>query len=63
MAADGARSPLDRLMRPEEDLEDLYRSWEVLDLVGETVSAMPPGWLDVLNLARNLLDARALPGI
>lgn len=63
MATDTGGSPLDRLMRPEEDLEDLYRSWEVLDLVGETVSAMPPGWLDVLNLARNLLEGRALPGV
>lgn len=63
MATNESRSPLDRLMRPEEDLEDLYRSWEVLDLVDETVATMPPGWLEVLNLARNLLDGRSLPGI
>jgi hypothetical protein len=63
MEADGNRSPMDRLLHPEEDLEELYRSWEILDLVGETVAAMPPSWLVVLNLARNLLDGRALPGI
>lgn len=61
--ATNTAGPLDRLMRPEEDLEELYRSWEILDLVGETVAAMPPGWLAVLNLARNLLDGRALPGV
>jgi len=63
MGAETSRGPLERLLRPEEDLEDLYRSWAVLDLVGETVASMPPGWLAVLNLARNLLDGRALPGV
>lgn len=63
MATEAPRSPMDRLLRPEEDLEDLYRSWAVLDLIGETVDSMPPAWLAVLNLARNLLDGRALPGV
>ncbi len=63
MATDSARSPMDRLLHPEEDLEDLYRSWGILDLVDETVATMPAAWLEVLNLARNLLDGKALPGI
>lgn len=63
MATDAARSPMDRLLHPEEDLEELYHSWGILDLVGETVATMPPAWIGVLNLARNLLDGKALPGI
>ncbi len=45
------------------DLADLYRSWGILDLVRESVEAMPPAWLQILNIARNLLDGRALPGV
>lgn len=63
METEGPRSPMDRLLHPEEDLEELYRSWGILGLVGETVATMPPAWLEVLNLARNLLDGKALPGI
>lgn len=53
---------LDRSAAPR-DLAALYRSWRILDLVGETVAAMPPEWLHILNVARNLLEGHALPGI
>jgi len=57
-------SPLfDAPVGPRNDLEGLYRSWRILDLLGETVETMPPAWLHILNLARNLMEGRALPGI
>ncbi len=37
------------------ELQDLYRSWRILDLVGETASEMPPEWLRILEIARNLI--------
>lgn len=46
-----------------EDLAALYRSWEMLDLLGETVAAMPPQWLAILNIARNLLEGDPPPGV
>ena len=45
------------------ELEALYRSWRILDLVGETTSAMPPQWLRILEIARNILLHRPLPGV
>lgn len=44
-------------------LEALYRSWGILDLVGKTVESMPPGWLEILNVARHLLDGLPVPGV
>ena len=45
------------------ELEGLYRSWRILDLVGETVANIPPAWLQILNVARNLLAGHPLPGL
>ena len=47
----------------EDDLASLYRSWKVLDLIGETVDAMPKAWLEILNLARTLLEGNPLEGV
>jgi len=49
--------------RPHNELENLYRSWGVFDLLHETVDRLPPDWLIVLNIARNLLDGKPIPGI
>lgn len=56
-------SPIDAPVSPGEELEALYRSWRILDLVGETVDSMPPEWLQVLNIARNLAMGRDIPGV
>lgn len=45
------------------ELEGLYRSWRILDLLGETVETMPPQWLRILEIARNILLQRPLPGL
>ncbi len=45
------------------DLEALYRSWGILDLLNQTVESMPAEWLAILQIARALLDRRAIPGI
>ncbi|MCK9519890.1 MAG: VWA domain-containing protein, partial [Dehalococcoidia bacterium] len=47
----------------DHDLEQLYRSWEILDLVGETAAQLPPAWLAILNVARTLLLGNPLPGV
>jgi hypothetical protein len=44
-------------------MDALYRSWGILDLVGETVEAMPADWLAILDVARHLLDGAPLPGV
>lgn len=44
-------------------MDALYRSWGILDLVGETVDAMPADWLAILNVARHLLDGAPLTGL
>lgn len=54
---------LDPVARPIESLDALYRSWGILDLVDETVETMPDGWLEILNLARHLLDGLPVPGV
>jgi len=46
-----------------DELDALLRSWRILDLVAETVAEMPPSWLEILNLARNLLDGKAPQGV
>ncbi len=40
METEDPRSPMDRLFHPEEDLEELYRSWGILGLVGENERAI-----------------------
>ena len=45
------------------ELEGLYRSWRILDVLGETVAEMPPHWLRILEIARNILLHRPLPGV
>jgi len=45
------------------ELEGLYRSWRILDLVGETSATLPPQWLRILEIARNILLHRPLPGV
>jgi hypothetical protein len=44
-------------------LEELYRSWGILDLLQETMASVPPQWLLILDIARTLLDGRPIPGI
>lgn len=46
-----------------DELEGLLRSWRILDLVAETVADMPASWLEILNLARNLLDGKSPQGV
>jgi hypothetical protein len=45
------------------ELAAFYRSWRILDLVGETAASMPAEWLRILEIARNLLLHRPLPGV
>ncbi len=45
------------------ELQDLYRSWRILDLVGETVNELPPEWLRILEIARNIMLHRPIPGV
>jgi len=45
------------------ELEAFYRSWRILELLGETVATMPPEWLRILEIARNLMLGRPLPGL
>lgn len=52
-----------QILRVQDDLEALYRSWDILDLVGETVGELPVEWLQILNVARNLASGNPLPGI
>jgi hypothetical protein len=47
----------------KSELEGLYRSWRILDLVGSTVDEMPPEWLRILEIARNLMLHRPIPGV
>lgn len=45
------------------ELQDLYRSWRILELVGETAAEMPPEWLRILEIARNIMLHRPIPGV
>ncbi|PFG73195.1 vWA domain-containing protein [Tepidiforma thermophila] len=56
-------SPAARAAALQADLEALYRSWGILDLVGETVDTLPPEWLRILNIARTLREGLPLPGV
>jgi Mg-chelatase subunit ChlD len=47
----------------ESGLARLYRSWEILDLLDETVAQLPAQWLLIMNIARHLLDGMPIPGI
>ena len=55
-------SPLTPAAAPP-DLEALYQSWGLLDLLAEAVEDLPREWLRILDIARNLLDGRPLPGV
>lgn len=48
---------------PAARLTELYRSWGILDLLGLSVDELPPEWLRILNIARNLLDGHPIPGV
>ncbi|MBK9547208.1 MAG: VWA domain-containing protein [Dehalococcoidia bacterium] len=45
------------------ELEGLYRSWRMLDVLNETIATMPPEWLRILEIARNIMLRRPLPGL
>jgi hypothetical protein len=45
------------------ELASLYHSWRIVDLLGMTLRDMPPEWLRILEIARNILLQRPLPGI
>lgn len=45
------------------ELAALYESWGILRLLGETAATLPPEWLKILNIARNLLDRHTIPGV
>ena len=44
------------------ELGSLYHSWRIVDLLGMTLREMPPEWLRILEIARNILLHRPLPG-
>lgn len=54
---------IERVKELRNELEELYRSWGVFDLLNTTVDRLPPYWLDILNIARNLLDGKPIPGV
>lgn len=45
------------------ELAALYRSWRIVDLLSTTMREMPPEWLRILEIARNILLQRPLPGL
>ena len=45
------------------ELAALYRSWRILALIGLTTADLPPEWLRILEIARNILLQRPLPGM
>lgn len=45
------------------ELAGLYQSWRILDLLGTTTNSLPPQWLRILEIARNILLHRPLPGV
>lgn len=53
----------ERVRQPRNDLEKLYKSWGVFDLLHRTVDQLPPAWLQILNISRNLLEGKPVPGI
>jgi len=59
------RGPLyiENRRHPRNNLEELYRSWGVFDSLLNTLDRLPPDWLIVFNIARNLLDGKPIPGI
>ncbi|HEY4670362.1 MAG TPA: hypothetical protein VIH05_11355 [Tepidiformaceae bacterium] len=46
-----------------KDLERLYRSWRILDCLEAAVDQLPSEWLQILNVARNLMEGNPLPGV
>lgn len=45
------------------ELEALYASWGFLELLRETITVAPREWLQIMSIARCLLDGRPVPGI
>lgn len=54
---------IEKPREPRNDLEELYRSWGVFDLLHRTVDQLPPDWLRILNISRNLLEGKPIPGV
>ncbi len=46
-----------------ENLSDFYKSWGAFDIFEKTLDQLPPDWLKILNIARNLLDGKRIPGV
>lgn len=49
--------------QPSEGLAKLYDSWGVFEFLQPTLDELPPSYLKILNIARNLLDGRPIPGV
>lgn len=45
------------------ELQALYTSWGFLGLLQEMIAAAPREWLQILSIARNLLDGAPIPGV
>jgi Mg-chelatase subunit ChlD len=58
-----AAPPAEDEEQQPESLEQLYRSWGILDLLGETMESVPAAWLQIMNIARHLLDGKRVPGV
>lgn len=48
--------------QPSEGLTKLYESWGVFDFFQTTLDELPPDYLKILNIARNLLNG-LIPGV
>lgn len=51
------------ILSHEQQLAELYRTWGIFDLLGRTIDELPPSWLQILNIARNLYLGNPIPGI
>jgi len=49
--------------QPSPALTQLYESWGVFDFLQPTLDELSPSYLKILNIARNLLDGRPIPGV
>jgi len=59
------REPIysERPKQPRNDLEELYRSWGIFESLQATIDILPKDWLVIMNIARNLLDGKPVPGV
>ncbi|MFA5933030.1 MAG: vWA domain-containing protein [Microgenomates group bacterium] len=46
-----------------EDLTELYKSWGIFDSMQVALEQLPNNYLHILNIARNLLDGKPIPGV